>query len=70
MTSKVLSSLKILWLLWIRNKDKKTKLLGAEEKESDNMSEWMSKGALKSLPEIISSVFSLYVWATDLWLFV
>lgn len=30
----------------------------------------MSKGALKSLPEIISSVFSLYVWATDLWLFV
>lgn len=37
MTSKVPSNLKILCLRRIRNKDKKTKLLGAEEKEGETV---------------------------------
>ena len=73
-TSRVASNLKILWFLWIRNKDKQTypKLSRAEEeqRERENMSKWSSEWARVVL-KVFFKWFPVYSsWATDLWCFV
>ena len=71
-TSRVASNLKILWLLWIRNKDKQTylELRRNRERERIWVNEWSSEWARVVL-KVFFKWFPVYSsWVTDLWCFV